>query len=644
MDFQEFGIDERILEAEPSLRSRALFHEKMLDHAVRNKENVLAKVSVASGRDEIVLLPAIQWLSEVPGRKALGLVADLETASRLSDAARRLGSGLGLETCVVSPGESGEEAATLEGSPSAPFVIGMPESLLAAEAAGLIHLSAFEYLLVDQAEVVAELPDELLRRLSSALKPAVERRSLVACGKVSAKAKNLAWDLADNPVEVRIEEEEAKGQSVASETWLISVEDKLRLLLGVLARERAASVCVFCNLKASAEEVSLRLVYNGVESDYILGALAPERKLEILNRLREENGGVLVLTDEGAAGLPLGGFPLVINFDIPLEPERYVQRLEMLDRAAPGAKVVNLACDRYVCGLPAVERYIGVKLESKKAGPDELRAEDKSADLDYEQPSGGGRRGHGSRAGKLVAHGQAGGSAQGGGQDRNGGSGRSGYSDGQHRRGGQRSGYGRDRDEDRSPAIRQSIAELTGAAPLRPAGQSEKHDADAHDRNTAQGGARQGQNRGKSQRGGQRRGRGGKKQGRAPVSTTADISGNPYDMPMEERMKLYREKYGQRLEAEERADAKGGRSGGGAARGGSGAKAGGRSAGGRNQGSGQRGGQAAARGRSGSGQQNRGKSQTRGSAAGLPARGQNASVPGKKPGFLDKLKGLFGKH
>jgi len=321
MDFQQFGIDARILEGASGLQSRALFHEKMLVHAVQNRENVCAKISVETGRDAIVLLPALQWLATNAGGRALVLSPDRKAAERLAAAARELGSGLSLETCVVTPGEEGSAGgSTLEGSPSASLVVGSPDALLGAEASGLLRLSDFGYLLVDEAEILAELPEELLRKISSALKPASERRSLVACAKISTKAKNLAWDLADNPVEIRIEEEEAKGQSVASETWLISTEEKLRFLLGILARERPTAVCVFCNLKGSAEELSLRLDYNGVESDYLLGALAQERKLEILSRLKEEAGGVLVLTDEGSAGLPPGRFPSWSTSTFPSSP------------------------------------------------------------------------------------------------------------------------------------------------------------------------------------------------------------------------------------------------------------------------------------------------------------------------------------
>jgi ATP-dependent RNA helicase RhlB len=262
----------------------------------------------------------------------------------------------------------------------------------------------------------------------------------------------------------------------------------------------------------------------------------------------------------------------VVNFDIPLEPELYVKRLEMLDRGHPGAKVVNLACDRYLYGLPAVEQHIGAKLESRQVTEDLLRAEDKSAALAFEKPSSD--RGHrGPHTGRLVPVGgpQArrderpkGEERSGGNQERRreGGQGR----DSRRRRGG--------RDEDRSPEIRQSIAELTGSAPLsapRPDAGNRQQPKTSSDRGSsgrgkAEGrrGGGEGKNKGRDQRASSSRpasGRGNsqKSQRRGPAPQGhADANDNPYELPMEERMKRYREKYGQRLESSDQRPGKGG--------------------------------------------------------------------------------------
>ena len=510
MDFQQFGIDERLLSGVPSLRTQALFHEKMLTHALKQGENVYARLSVSSGREAIYLLPALQWLAAGPGAgsgagRILCLVPDTEVARKSAASALSIGSGIGLEACIVSLEVEGAgqpvpaaAAPVLEGNPHAAFVTGSLEALLAAK--DLIGLGEFGFLLVDGAERIAELPSERIRHFSSALRPSCDRRAIVVCGRNSVKAKNLAWDLSENPVEFHIEEEAAKAQSVAQESWHIASDRKLRFLLGLLARRRPARTCVFCNLKSGAEELALRLRYNGVEADYILGSLPPDRKAAILADLEAEEGSVLVLTDEGAAGIKGGSFPLVVNYDIPLDPELYVKRLEMLDRADASSGIVNLACDRYVYGLPAIEQYIDASLDAKPVDESLLRAEDKSADLVFERPRFDREAPRGApHVGKLVAadasrparpagseggprHASEDGRGSGPGQPRGEGRGEArrdargdargdGHGDARgdgHGRNGQRRS-GRDDDyrqgrADRSPDIRRKIAEATGGS------------------------------------------------------------------------------------------------------------------------------------------------------------------------------------
>jgi len=466
---------------------------------------------------------------------------------------------------------------------------------------------------------------------------------------------------------------------VASETWLIGTEEKIRFLLGTLARERPPFVCVFCNLKSSAEEVSLRLDYNGVESDYILGALAQDRKLEILKRLKEEAGGVLVLTDEGAAGLPTSCFPLVINFDIPLEAELYVKRLEMLDRGFPGAKVVNLACDRYLYGLPAVEQHIGAKLESRQVTEDLLRAEDKSAALAFEKPSPDrGRRGP--HAGRLVPIG----GIQGRGEERPAGDGprRSNDGRGSDARGGsdqdkrREGGQSRDsrrrrsggRDEDRSPEIRQSIAELTGSASLSAArpdsggksqskGTPERGPSGRGKSEGRRGGASGARNKEREPRGPSSRAASGRSPSQRDSSSKATHRGpapqaqgssgdNPYALPMEERMRLYREKYGQRLEPSQ--GGKGSQRSSKGGQGGQNAQGGGHDGKRQSQDGKARQAQRDGAQRQGSkqGQQGRRPQQNSRSTPQRPVAAKPGSGLASKPqklGLIGKIRGLFGK-
>jgi ATP-dependent RNA helicase RhlB len=549
MDFHRYGIDARLAEAAESLKIDFFFYEKLLAHALQNGENVCAKIVLGEGREEVLLLPALQWILSGESRKLLVLSQDERSGDRCVEAIGRLGASAGIG--VRRARRDAEGAVVLEGDSAAAVLVGCFDELLSLSG---VDLRDYGYLVVDGADRIAEQPSQATHKLVGLLLPPWERRCLLACAKISVKAKNLARDLADNPVEIAIDGEVIKAQSVAKETWNIAGEDKLRFLLGLVGREKPERICIFCNLKDTAKEVSMRLEANGLGSDYILGALAIDRKRAVLARARSGEKPCLVLTDQGAEGLGESCFPVVVNFDIPLEPELFVRRLEMLDRDREGAKVVSLACDRYIYGLSAVESYIEAKLEARPVDETLLAAEDKSEGTAFERR--GGAEGDSRRGDERSGE-------------------RSPQRNDTYRRDSRRdsprdSRGGRNRG-DRSPDIRRSISEATGgtldfgassSSSLMPRGRDEARGQPAQrgsgDRDRRGGQRPQGESS-RKRGGNQRNDRNGHAQPRqqqsqrrsSPPRPAGDSSGggNPYDLPIEERMKRYREKYGQDLGA-----------------------------------------------------------------------------------------------
>jgi ATP-dependent RNA helicase RhlB len=580
MDFQRFGIDPRLAEAAESLTISFFLYEKLLALAVEKQDNICAKISLTEGREEVMLLPALQWLLSGQGRKVLVAVPDRAGAERCALAVAKLGAGSGIETCLVdrvSLSEGGPSSPVFEGDPSAAVVIGQQQDLVAA--CPPLNLRDYGFLVVDGADRMAELPSESIRRFSAALLPSWERRSILVCSKISVKAKALAWDLADNPSELSIEGEIAKAQSVVKETWSLPGESKLKFLLALLERERPDRVAVFCNLKDSADVLARRIAANGLDSDYLFSPLAVERKNAVLDRIKAADRSCLILTDQGAEGLEPSAFPLVVNFDIPLEAELFVKRIEMLDRSAPGAKVVSLACERYIYGLSAIESYIDEKLEIKPVDDSMFTVADKSEGMSFESKHGRDPRSREVRQGES----------------------RRGPPKGNRRSGGKEHGPSRNDGYPRelSPEIRKSISEATGgaldmnASALPPSGQrgprgqgpqgakgpkggsprgtqggqgsqgsGNKGERGRDARDARMQGPRGGQGRSQRDRGQGPRGQNPhaeKRDGQGPgsVRNVQPRPGNPYDTPIEERMKHYREKYGQSLGPEKQEGQKG---------------------------------------------------------------------------------------
>src|SRR5512145_3070995 len=141
MDFQSYGIDERLSRAIEGMSVASNFFEKMLERAVQKNENVCAKISLSNGVEEVCLLPALQWLASAPEgelRRVLVAAPDAGVARAAATAAASLGAGIGASSCLVLEveGASPEDPPAFEGDPASSLLVGTPAALFAASSAG----------------------------------------------------------------------------------------------------------------------------------------------------------------------------------------------------------------------------------------------------------------------------------------------------------------------------------------------------------------------------------------------------------------------------------------------------------------------------------------------------------------------------
>ncbi|HAE21505.1 MAG TPA: RNA helicase, partial [Spirochaetaceae bacterium] len=241
-----------------------------------------------------------------------------------------------------------------------------------------------------------------LRKLLRYLPPPKERQTFLYSATLNFRIKNLAWEYMDEPKEIVIEAETVTVDLVKQELYHVGADEKIRVLLGLLARDKPDSALVFCNQKFMAEELARRLGINGLECEYIMGDLPQAKRLQVIERLKAGKIRLLVATDVAARGLDVNGLDLVVNYDVPMDPESYVHRIGRTARAGAAGKAITLACEKFVYGLPAIEKYIEQKIPVMPVS-EELMLEDKSATVRFGHARERARPGseHGERRGSY---------------------------------------------------------------------------------------------------------------------------------------------------------------------------------------------------------------------------------------------------
>ncbi|KAL2075941.1 hypothetical protein VTL71DRAFT_884 [Oculimacula yallundae] len=124
------------------------------------------------------------------------------------------------------------------------------------------------------------------------------------------------------------------------------------------------SVIIFCNRTATADYLThlLRLLEHRVTA---LHSKLPQRqRIDNLGRFRASAARILVATDVAARGLDIPEVGLVVNYDIPRDPDDYIHRVGRTARAGRKGDAVTFVGQRDLQLVQAIEARVGRQLEA----------------------------------------------------------------------------------------------------------------------------------------------------------------------------------------------------------------------------------------------------------------------------------------
>jgi ATP-dependent RNA helicase RhlB len=285
-----------------------------------------------------------------------------ELVAQIADDARLLGQATGLRIHAVFGGiDYRKQRTALEAGVD--VLIGTPGRLIDYWKQRVYDLRHVEILVIDEADRMFDMGFiKDLRFLLRRLPPVERRQSLLFSATLGYDVMELAYLFMNDAVKVSATPEQVTAENIEHLVYHVGRHEKLALLFGILRGAPGARVLVFVNTKRAAERLERYLEANGFAAAAITGDVDQRQRLRVLADFKEGRLPILVATDVASRGLHIEGVTHVVNYDLPLDPEDYVHRAGRTARAGASGKAISLACEEYVEGLEAIERYIGFKL------------------------------------------------------------------------------------------------------------------------------------------------------------------------------------------------------------------------------------------------------------------------------------------
>lgn len=370
MLFEDFDLSDDLLDALYAMHFEECtpIQEQAIP-VVLARRDLIAIAQTGTGKTAAYLLPVIDLLAEVPEAdgyvNCLVMAPTRELAQQIERQMDGFSYYLPLSSIAVYGGTDGagfarQQKGMKEG---ADVVIATPGRLQALLQMGGIDLSKVKYFILDEADRMLDMGfyDDIMAIAKLLPK---ERQTLLFSATMPPKIRKLAQSILHDPVEVKIAPSRPV-EKIRQSAVFCDENDKGRILTDILKSRRGERVIVFAASKHGVRDLARDLRKQGIKAAEIHSDLDQQQRDETIRGFRSGRIEVIVATDLLARGIDIDEVMLVVNYDVPREPEDYVHRVGRTARANADGEAVTLVGPRDRRAFSRVESTLKIKITAE---------------------------------------------------------------------------------------------------------------------------------------------------------------------------------------------------------------------------------------------------------------------------------------
>jgi ATP-independent RNA helicase DbpA len=314
--------------------------EQSLPHILKGKD-IIAKAKTGSGKTAAFGIGLLDKINpRFFGTQSLIICPTRELADQVGKEIRRLARNIpNIKVVLLCGGKPfGPQVGSLQHG--AHIVVGTPGRLQDHLKKRTFKIDQLKTLVLDEADRMLDMgfSDVMDDIISYAPK---SRQTLLFSATYPDNIKTMSRNIQRDPVSVTVEAEHQ--QNVIEQLFYqVKKHERNNALLGLFQHYRPASTVVFCHTKVQCNEVSQLLQDNRIEALAIHGDLDQRERDQVLVRFSNNSCSVLVATDVAARGLDIKSLEMVINYELPRDPEIFIHRIGRTGRAGESGLAMSL--------------------------------------------------------------------------------------------------------------------------------------------------------------------------------------------------------------------------------------------------------------------------------------------------------------
>jgi superfamily II DNA/RNA helicase len=416
MRFDELDLEDEILDGLYDMNFSEM--TPVQEHTIPvilSGRDIIGCAQTGTGKTAAYTLPLLNRLL-IEGNpdnviKSVIIVPTRELAQQIDQQFQGFSYYLPVSTTVVYGGGDGkgwdvQKRGMLMGSD---VVIATPGRMISHLQNSGIDLSRVECLILDEADRMLDMgfSDDIMKIVSYMPK---ERQTIMFSATLPPKIRELAKTILRNPAEVNIAISEAIDQSA----YVCYESQKLGIIRELFAQPADFKTIIFSSSKLKVKELAHTLKRMKLNVAAMHSDLEQAQREEVMLAFKNNKINILVATDIVARGIDIEDIGLVINYDVPHDPEDYIHRIGRTARAAATGSAITFVSEDEQGKFHQIEKFI--ERDVRKADlPESVGEGPKYAPSENRGRGGRGRSGSGrggrDRGGRKRSGQKSGGSA-----------------------------------------------------------------------------------------------------------------------------------------------------------------------------------------------------------------------------------------
>ena len=367
MNFNDLKINDDIKSAVNKMGFEKLtpIQNKAIPDALAGRD-IIGQAQTGSGKTLAFGIPVLNKLF-VPDRspQAIILCPTRELCVQVADEIKKLAKDMDkVKVLAVYGGQSiGRQIRVL--NKGVHIVVGTPGRVIDHIERGTLDLIGIETVVLDEADEMLDMgfreDIELILRHTPK-----QRQTLLFSATMPDEIKKITKLYQNNPKFIKISDSRKTIPKIKQFSFKSDDRDKIDDLCKLIEFYDFNLWLIFCNTRRRVDFVYRNLKRNGYKVDSIHGDMTQKVRDKVMNKFRNGNISILVASDIAARGIDVSEIDVVVNYDIPQNPEDYIHRIGRTARAGESGYAFNIVAPYEAHDLVKIRKKYNLNVKSKK--------------------------------------------------------------------------------------------------------------------------------------------------------------------------------------------------------------------------------------------------------------------------------------